>query len=136
MQGGAFLLVSEQLEVITNTNTRQMRRDDFIDEPALSCDHRVCKLALVLQRLLLDVLPSEDDFDGPLGAHYGDLRRWPRIVEVTPQVLRRHHVVRATIGLAGDDRYLGHRGLGEREEQLGAVPNDAAVLLVLACNAR
>eukprot|EP00128_Syssomonas_multiformis_P013753 Colp12_sorted_trinity150504_noHs@3106 len=40
-----------------------------------------------------------------------------------------HHVVRASICLAGDDRDLGHRGLSVRVQQLRAVADDAAVLL-------
>ncbi len=40
-----------------------------------------------------------------------------------------HHAVGPAVGLAGDDRDLGHRGLGEGVEQLGAVADDPAVLL-------
>ncbi len=40
-----------------------------------------------------------------------------------------HHIVGTTIGLAGDDGDFGHSGLGVGIEQLGAVADDAAVLL-------
>jgi hypothetical protein len=40
-----------------------------------------------------------------------------------------HDVVRAAVGLARDDGELGHRGLAVGVEQLGAVADDAAVLL-------
>ena len=40
-----------------------------------------------------------------------------------------HHVIRAAVGLAGDDGDLGHGALGIGVEQLGAVLDDAAVFL-------
>lgn len=41
-----------------------------------------------------------------------------RVVHVSPQVLGAHHVIRAAVGLARDDRYLGNRGLRVREQKL------------------
>lgn len=41
-----------------------------------------------------------------------------RVVHVPSQVLRVHDVVRATVGLPGDDRDLRHRGLGVGKQQL------------------
>ena len=69
---------------------------------------------------------AEDDLDRALGAHHRDLRAGPGIVHVAAQVLGRHHVVGAAIGLAGDHRHLRHRRLGIGVEQLGAVLDDAA----------
>ena len=67
--------------------------------------------------------------DGALDAHDRDARRRPRQVDVAPDVLRAHDVVGAAVRLAGDDRHLGHRRLAVGVEQLGAVADDAAVLL-------
>ncbi len=66
----------------------------------------------------------------PVRPHDGDLRRREREVDVRANVLARHDVVRAAVRLAQDDGDLRHGGLGEREEQLRAVLDDAAVLLV------
>ena len=65
----------------------------------------------------------------PFGPHHRDLGRRPGEVHVAPQVLRRHHVVGPAVGLAGDQRDLGDGALGVGVEQLGAVLDDAAVLL-------
>ena len=75
-----------------------------------------------------DVL-AVDDLDRALGAHHRDLRRRPGVVQVAAQVLRRHDVVGAAIGLARDDRDLRHGRLGIGEEQLGAVLDQAAIFL-------
>ena len=44
-------------------------------------------------------------------------------------MLGRHHIVGTAIGLAGDDGHLGHGAFGVGVEQLGAVLDDATVLL-------
>ena len=67
--------------------------------------------------------------DRALRSHHRDLRRRPRVVEVGADVLARHDAVRAAVGLARDHGHLRHRRLGEREQQLRAVLDDAAVLL-------
>jgi len=50
--------------------------------------------------------------------------------KLTLEVLGGHDVVGAAVGLARDDGDLGHSGLGVRVQQLGAVADDAAVLLL------
>ena len=47
-------------------------------------------------------------------------------------MLAAHHDVSPTVGFARDDRDLGHRGLGVSKDQLGAVADDATILLVQA----
>src|SRR5438045_82784 len=64
-----------------------------------------------------------------LRAHYGDLGRRPRIVEIAANVFRGHHVVGTAIRLAGDHRQLWHGRLRKGVQQLRAVPDDAVVLL-------
>src|SRR3712207_8744452 len=61
---------------------------------------------------------------------YTTLFRSPREVEVGAHVLGVHDVVGAAVRLARDDRQLGDGRLGERVQQLGAVADDAAPLLV------
>lgn len=70
-----------------------------------------------------------DDLYGAIGAHHGDLGSGPGVVHIAPQMLGAHHTIGAAVGLAQDHGHLGHGGLGEGEEQLGAVADDAAVLL-------
>ena len=72
---------------------------------------------------------AEDDVDRPLDAHDRDLGGGPREVHVAPDVLAAHDVIGAAIGLARDDRQLGHRRLAVRIEQLRAMADDSAVLL-------
>ena len=67
--------------------------------------------------------------DGPLGAHHSDLRRGPRVVPISAEVLARHDAVGTAVGLARDEGHLRHGRLGEGEQQLRAVADDAAVLL-------
>ena len=78
---------------------------------------------------LLGRLVAEDDLDRALGAHDGDLGRGPGVVDVAAQVFAAHHVIGAAIGLARDHRDLGHGRLAIGEEQLGAVLDDAVMLL-------
>ena len=73
---------------------------------------------------------AEDDVGGALGAHDGDLGGRPGEDEVGAQVPRAHGDVAAAVGLAQDHRDLGHGGLAVGVEELGAVADDAGVLLV------
>ena len=66
----------------------------------------------------------------PSGPHDRHLGGRPREVEVRPDVLRAHDVVRAAVGLPRDHRQLRHRRLAVRVEQLRAVADDPAPLLV------
>jgi len=68
----------------------------------------------------------------PLRAHDRDLGRRPGADHVGAQVLGAHDDVGPAVGLAGNDRQLGHRGLGIGEEHLGPVLDDAQLFLVAA----
>ena len=70
-----------------------------------------------------------DDVDSALGSHDRDFGRRPSEVEVGADVLRAHHVVRTTVGLARDDGELGNRRLAVGVEELRAVADDPAPLL-------
>ena len=73
-----------------------------------------------------------DDVDRAFGTHDGDLGGRPGVVHVGADVLGGHDAIGAAVGFAGDDGDFGHRGFGERVEQLGAVLDDSAVLLLRA----
>ncbi len=79
-------------------------------------------------RRVADVL-AEDDLHRALRPHDGDLGGRPGKIDVAAQMLRAHHVIGATIGLAGDHRHLWHGAFGVGIEQLGAVLDDAAEFL-------
>ena len=48
-------------------------------------------------------LLTKDDFDRPLGPHDRDLGGRPGVIDVSAEVLGRHHIVRPTVRLARDD---------------------------------
>ena len=77
----------------------------------------------------LEVL-AEDEVHRAGRAHHRDLGRRPREREVGADRLRVHDHVRAAVGLARDDLHPRHGCLAVRVEQLRAVADDAAVLLV------
>ena len=76
-----------------------------------------------------DLAPIHD-VHRALGAHHRDLRRRIREVHVRAQMLRSHHAIRAAVSFARDHRDLRHRRFGIGVQQLGAVPDDAAELLL------
>src|SRR5690606_30145441 len=75
-------------------------------------------------------LPAEEDVDGALPTHDGDLGGRPRVVDVGAELLGAHDDVGAAVRLAGDDGDEGHGGLRVRVEQFGAAADDAGPLLV------
>ena len=75
-------------------------------------------------------LAAVEDLDRALRAHHRQLGRRPGEGEVGADRLGVHDHVGAAVGLAGDDLDAGHGGLAVGVEQLGAVADDAAVLLV------
>ena len=113
--------------------------DDLVDEAVARGDVRIREILDVLRNLLgprvrsvLFELPAIEDVDRALGTHHRDFRRRIGKVEIGGEILRSHHAIRAAVGLASDDGHLGNRRLGERVEQLRAVPDDPAVLLLRA----
>src|SRR5690606_5999480 len=109
--------------------------DDVVDVAETGRDEGVGEAFLVLglsrgQGLGIAGFLAEDDLDRALGAHDRDLGGGPGVVDVAAQVFGAHDVIGAAIGLARDDRQLGHGGLGIGEQQLGAVLDQGAVLLL------
>jgi hypothetical protein len=136
---GRHLLVHGHVQRADQRSARLSRLDHVVDVAALCRVVRIGKLlAVVLDELLgallgilrLGDVALEDDADCTLGAHHGDLRGGPGHVVVSANVLRAHDVVRSAVRLAGDDGELGYGRLAVGVEQLGAVPDDAAILLI------
>src|SRR5216683_3430707 len=92
------------------------------------------RLALRPHRLSLphhDIqLPLIDDIHRTLRPHHRNLRRRPRQIHVRAQMFRTHHAIRPAIRLARNHRKLRHRGLCECIQQLRAVADDTAMLLL------
>jgi len=65
-------------------------------------------------------------------AHHRDLSRWPRHDPVRAQIFAAHGNIGATVCLTQNYRNLGHRSRRVSKEQLGAVTDDAAALLLHA----
>ena len=133
-QGFSSMLVAQHLERAGDALARRMRHDHLVDIAALGRHERIGEARLIFVDALLDLvgvaeLGAIDDLDRALGAHHRDLGRRPGIVDVAADMLRGHNVIGAAIGLAGDDGDLRHRRLGEGEQQLGAMLDQAAIFL-------
>ena len=132
-------LAAQRLERVDQPRTRVARIDDVVDVAAGRGDVGMRELRAVLARSCASVASAGSPLSAisllnristaPFGPHHRDLRRGPRDVEVAADVLGAHDVVRAAVRLARDDGELGHRRLAVGVQQLGAVPDDAAVLL-------
>ena len=123
----------------TSIGSRPPRLDHLVDVAALGGVVGVREPFLVLGDQLLAArvgvgglreLLAEDDVDGALRPHHRHLGGRPREVEVGADVLRAHHVVRPAVRLAEDHGQLRHGRLGVGVEQLGAVADDPAPLLL------
>mmetsp|Transcript_36681 Transcript_36681/g.98317 ORF Transcript_36681/g.98317 Transcript_36681/m.98317 type:complete len:315 (-) Transcript_36681:866-1810(-) len=126
------VLGAQQLEVLAYTHPRLSRVDNVVHKAALGCEQGVGKLLGVVEGLLLHVATAEDDLHRALRAHHCDLSGGPRVVEVAAEVLRAHDVVGTAVGLSRDHGHLGDGSLRVGEEELGAVADDAIVLLISA----
>ena len=137
--GAGLALGQQRLERGDQLRARLVRDDDVVDVAALGRRVGVGEARLVVADQLLPPLlgrrrlrdvAAVDDVDRALRAHDGDLRARPGEVEVGEHVLGGHDVVGAAVGLARDDGELRDRRLGEGVEQLRAVADDPAPLLV------
>ena len=111
-----------------------MRQDHIVNKAAAAGHKRIGKTRLVLglfgrQLDRVALVFTEDDLDSTLGAHHGDLGVGPGKVHIAAQMLGSHHVIRPAVGFARDDSDFRHRALGVGIKQLGAMLDDAAVLL-------
>ena len=134
-----FLLVLQHVEGLDDLLPRLGGVDDLVNETAGGGDIGIHELVVVLGHhfgslgLLvgggLDGLAS-DDADGSVSAHNGDLGDGPGEDDVGAHALAVHGDVSAAVVLSHDEADLGDGGLGEGVEQLGAVTDDAVVLLI------
>ena len=139
--GEDVALVLDEVEGADEAAAGRPGEDDVVDVALLRGDVGVGEELLVLLDLrlarrdgvgALRQLAAVEDVDRAFRAHDGDLGRRPGVVEVGPDVLGGHDAVGAAVGLARDDGDLRDGRLGEGEEELGAVPDDPAELLLRA----
>src|SRR6185437_8795899 len=108
---------------------------------ALGRDVRVEQRVLVLGRLLVPQgralfgildggqVTAVQDVPPAVRAHAPELRGGPGQVVVAAEVLGAHDVVGAAVGLAGDDRDLGHGGLSVGVNELRAPADNSSPFL-------
>ncbi len=102
-------------------------RHPRIGEPLAKFGDALGALRRRIRRLIQ--LAFVKDIDRRVRAHDRNFRGRPCVVEIGADVLACHHAVGAAVRLARDDGHLRNGGLGERIKQLGAVADDATVLL-------
>src|SRR5437879_3059286 len=73
--------------------------------------------------------PAYRQYSRRLPPHHGDLGSGIREIDVGAKMLRSHHAVGAAIRFSRDHCDFRDGGLGERVEELGAVPDNAPELL-------
>ena len=127
-------LVTQHDQRAADALARLVRQDHVVDKAARAGHKGVGKACLVLGFLRSELLRvalvfAKDNLHRTLGTHHRNLGIRPGQVDVSAQVLGTHHVVRSTVGLACDDGDFRHGALGKSIEQLGAVLDDATVLL-------
>jgi hypothetical protein len=71
-------------------------------------------------------LSSIQDLYSTFGAHDSNFCSWPGVVAITSQMLTGHNIVSSSIGLARDDRNLGHIGFTVGKQELGTMANNSA----------
>ena len=108
--------------------------DHFVDKTALGGDEGIGKAHLVIagqfgHAVAVVQLIAVQDADRAARPHDRDFRRGPGIVQIAPQMFRRHHDIGPAIRFAGDQRDLGHRRLAVSEGEFRAVVDDAAPFL-------
>lgn len=132
-------LGDERFQGVGNVPAGLGRLDEIVDQPLARGDIGVVEsLAVLADQLLPPLLyigglfefAAEDDLDGGLRAHDGDLGGRPRHDAISAEVLGAHRDVAAAVGLTEDHGDLRDGGGGISKQQLGAVADDAAVLLL------
>src|SRR5712692_43260 len=115
------------------------RLDHLINEAALRCNVRRCELLAKLVRAPFSLclragspgdLAAIQNANRAFRSHHRNLGRGIREVHVGPYVLACHHTVSPAVSLACNHSNLRYCRFGKCEQQLRAVTNDAAVLLL------
>ena len=128
----ALVLVVRHLQGLHQLVAGVARQDNLVDVAAFGSTIGVVELLFVLlddARLLFGGCLAVEDVHCSFGPHHGNLRLRIGQVDVSAGGFAGHHDVGAAVGLAGDERNLGHSGLGIGIDNLGAVADDAVVLL-------
>src|SRR5215212_4053118 len=103
LRGIAVALALEGLQRVNEPRSGVAGVDDVVEVATSGRNVGVGELLAIIldppvgragRVVALSDLLAVQDFDGALGAHDGDLRRRPRNVEVSANVLGAHHVVR------------------------------------------
>lgn len=128
-------LPGEQLQVATDALAGRARLDNVVHVSAHGGRKRVGKRALVIALVFGQIgrVAAIENRRGAFCAHYGHFGGRPRVVDVGAQVLARHDVVCAAVGLACNHSDLRHGRFRIRVEQFGAVSDNAVVFLSGAC---
>src|SRR5215831_9523778 len=127
-------LVAQHVECAADPSARVAGQDHLVDIAAFGGGEGIGEAVLIFPDTCGDLrrvakVRSVEDLDRSLRSHYRDLSRWPRVIDIATDVLGAHHVVGTTVSLARDHRDLWHRRLREREQQFGAMFDEAAILL-------
>ena len=120
-EGLRSVLSLEHLQVVANNFASAAGLDNVIYVSALCSLQWVCKCVLVLGSLSFTILTSEDDLDGSLGSHDGNLCCGPGVVVVTIEMLGGHNIVGASVCLSCNEGDLGDSGFCVSIKQLSAV---------------
>mmetsp|Transcript_25923 Transcript_25923/g.44603 ORF Transcript_25923/g.44603 Transcript_25923/m.44603 type:complete len:230 (-) Transcript_25923:551-1240(-) len=135
LPGVAELFCAEEVQVLTQPLTGCMWHNDVVDEATAGSDQWMRELVHICccffhKHRRRPCFTAVEDLDGALWAHDGDLGSGPRIVHITAQMCRGHHIVCTAVRFARDHGDLGNRRLGVRKQQLGAMSDDAVELLL------
>ena len=80
--------------------------------------------------LFIVTIFAENYLNRPFRTHHCNLCARPSEINVSPEMLRRHDIVRATIGFTDNYRHLRHCTFRVSVEQLGSVLDYPAVFLI------
>ena len=128
-----LILIAAALEPCDDGLTSVSRSYDVVYEPEFGSAVGVAELCLILfdaLSLLFWRLLAVEDADSAFGSHDSYLSALVSEVDISAELLAVHHDVCSAICLTGDERNLGHCGLGKGVEELCAVTDDAPVLLI------
>merc|ERR1712037_356824 len=119
----------QQFQVLANSSPSGGGFNDVVHVASHRSWERIPKLLNILLLLSCRALSSKDDGHGSLGAHHSHLGCRPGIVGVALQVLRRHHVIGASVCFPCDDGYLRNSCLSICIQQLCPVSDDTTIFL-------
>ena len=81
-------LVLQKLELLSDAGACASGLDDLVNKPSLGGAEWVREGSLVVVGLFIDVLATEDDFDGSFGSHDSNFSSGPSEVDISIGKLR------------------------------------------------